>query len=50
LGWIVRGRDSRAVRLTSAGRVGLFDMFGIDLPDKPFVAAGRVLGPNANVG
>jgi DNA-binding transcriptional ArsR family regulator len=50
LGWIARGRDSRAVRLTSAGRVGLFDMLGIDLPDKPLAPAGRVLGSNADIG
>ena len=29
LGWIVRERDTRAVRLTSAGRAGLSERFGI---------------------
>jgi hypothetical protein len=29
LGWIKRERDTRAVRLTSAGRAGLSGLFGI---------------------
>jgi len=40
LGWIVRAATNRAVRLTSAGRVGLFDMFG-SIADKPFAPAAR---------
>jgi len=31
LGWLKRQRDSRAVRLTAAGRTGLLDAFGLDL-------------------
>ncbi len=31
LGWFKRERDSRALRLTPAGRVGLADVFGVDL-------------------
>jgi DNA-binding transcriptional ArsR family regulator len=31
LGWLIRERDSRALRLTTAGKAGLFDMFGVDL-------------------
>jgi len=31
LGWIKRQRDSRALRLTAAGRAGLFETFGLDL-------------------
>ena len=31
LGWLIRERDSRALRLTAAGKTGLFDMFGVDL-------------------
>src|SRR5215475_5447957 len=31
LGWFKRERDSRALRLTTAGRAGLLDTFGIDL-------------------
>src|SRR5262245_4893628 len=31
LGWLVRERDLRVVRITSAGRAGLYDTFGLDL-------------------
>jgi DNA-binding transcriptional ArsR family regulator len=31
LGWLKRARDTRAVRLTVAGRAGLHDAFGLDL-------------------
>jgi DNA-binding transcriptional ArsR family regulator len=31
LGWLKRARDTRAVRLTVAGRAGLRDAFGLDL-------------------
>jgi hypothetical protein len=31
LGWLIRERDSRALRLTAAGKIGLSDTFGIDL-------------------
>jgi DNA-binding transcriptional ArsR family regulator len=31
VGWLKRERDTRALRLTQAGRVGLFDTFGVDL-------------------
>lgn len=30
LGWFTRERDSRALRLTAAGRAGLLDVFGVD--------------------
>ena len=33
LGWIRRVRDSRALRLTEAGRTGLRDQFGVDFGD-----------------
>ncbi len=33
LGWLARERDTRAVRLTAAGRTGLRDTFGLDLKD-----------------
>jgi DNA-binding transcriptional ArsR family regulator len=35
LGWFKRERDSRALRLTTAGRAGLLDTFGIDLTAEP---------------
>jgi hypothetical protein len=31
LGWLVRERDSRALRLTAVGKAGLSDTFGVDL-------------------
>jgi hypothetical protein len=31
LDWLIRGRDTRAVRVTSAGRTGLYQTFGLDL-------------------
>ena len=31
-GWFARERDSRALRLTSAGRLGLAETFGLELP------------------
>jgi DNA-binding transcriptional ArsR family regulator len=31
LGWLVRERDSRALRVTAAGKAGLADTFGVDL-------------------
>jgi DNA-binding transcriptional ArsR family regulator len=49
LGWLKRERDSRAVRLTAAGRAGLLDTFGVDLRDdgraplrEPVLAAAKV--------
>jgi DNA-binding transcriptional ArsR family regulator len=34
LGWFKRERDSRALRLTTAGRAGLFDRFGVNLAEE----------------
>ena len=34
LGWFKRDRDSRALRLTAAGRAGLIDTFGVDLTNE----------------
>jgi hypothetical protein len=31
LGWIIRERDSRALRVTELGKTGLSDTFGVDL-------------------
>ena len=33
LGWLVRQRDSRAIRLTAAGRRGLLEVFGVEMAD-----------------
>ena len=35
LAWVTRGRDTRAVRLTPAGRRGLCKTFGVELAVKP---------------
>jgi DNA-binding transcriptional ArsR family regulator len=46
LGWLKRERDSRAVRLTAAGRSGLLDAFGVDLAEhEPGVAAAAAKVP-----
>jgi DNA-binding transcriptional ArsR family regulator len=34
-GWFARERDGRALRLTPEGEVGLFDAFGVTLPQHP---------------
>jgi hypothetical protein len=34
LGWLVRERDSRTLRLTAAGKTGLSDTFGVDLTNE----------------
>jgi hypothetical protein len=40
LGWLKRARDTRALRLTVAGRSGLRETFGVDLADEaPCTAA-----------
>jgi DNA-binding transcriptional ArsR family regulator len=50
LGWLVRERDSRALRLTAAGKAGLLETFGVDLadraPSKPADAAIVAKRPN----
>jgi DNA-binding transcriptional ArsR family regulator len=48
LGWFKRERDTRALKLTSAGRAGLASMFGVEFGDaaQPAVATG---GPKALV-
>jgi DNA-binding transcriptional ArsR family regulator len=38
LGWIARGRNSRAVTITEAGREGFAARFGVALPDWAFTA------------
>ena len=40
LGWFKRERDSRALRLTPAGRTGLADIFGVDFDGDGRAAAG----------
>jgi DNA-binding transcriptional ArsR family regulator len=39
LGWVRRERDTRAVRLTTAGRAGLIDVFDVDLAEADAPAA-----------
>jgi hypothetical protein len=34
LRWLTRERDSRALRLTAAGKAGLLDVFGVDFADE----------------
>jgi hypothetical protein len=41
LGWLVRQRDSRALRLTPAGRRGLREAFGVTLDATPTPAGAR---------
>jgi DNA-binding transcriptional ArsR family regulator len=38
-GWLARGRDTRALRLTPAGWAGLFDTFGVDFKSDRLVHA-----------
>jgi DNA-binding transcriptional ArsR family regulator len=46
LGWLIRERDSRAVRVTSTGRTGLYDAFGLDLDhDGQAHSTGTTLSP-----
>jgi DNA-binding transcriptional ArsR family regulator len=49
LGWLKRVRDTRALRLTSEGRVGLLNRFGVDLdnPAQPRAAVGVAAGTSA---
>jgi DNA-binding transcriptional ArsR family regulator len=45
LRWVERERDSRAVRLTSAGKAGLYDTFGIALVDEEHEPARVIPAP-----
>jgi DNA-binding transcriptional ArsR family regulator len=38
-GWLTRERDSRALRLTAAGKAGLLDAFGVDLANEAHAPA-----------
>ncbi|MEA2949559.1 MAG: hypothetical protein QOI40_4889 [Alphaproteobacteria bacterium] len=49
LGWVARARDTRAVRLTTAGRVGLRDTFGVDPSDLCEDASTRAVSSAAKV-
>ena len=40
LDWLIRGRDTRAVRVTSVGRAGLYETFGLDLNQSATTCAG----------
>jgi DNA-binding transcriptional ArsR family regulator len=43
LGWLIRERDSRALRLTAAGRTGLADAFGVELTREDQQRSGKQL-------
>jgi DNA-binding transcriptional ArsR family regulator len=43
LGWLMRERDTRAVRITSAGKAGLLDTFGLSLKDAGGVPRGELM-------
>ena len=45
LDWLVRERDTRAVRITSAGRAGLHERFGLDLDHEDHAAPTRTALP-----
>jgi hypothetical protein len=53
LNWVVRARDTRAVRVTSVGRTGLREAFGLDLAQleqaQPSQPQGRLTLHGANV-
>jgi DNA-binding transcriptional ArsR family regulator len=44
LDWLLRGRDTRAVRVTSAGRIGLYETFGLDLNQSCLIEGHRRSG------
>jgi DNA-binding transcriptional ArsR family regulator len=44
LKWLRRERDSRTVRLTAAGRAGLFEMFAVDLSETGQLQMSRAVG------
>jgi DNA-binding transcriptional ArsR family regulator len=45
LRWLVRERDSRVLRLTVAGRAGLFETFGVDLEERQGLQRPAAAGP-----
>jgi hypothetical protein len=47
LGWLIRERDSRALRLTAAGKIGLSDTFGIDLTKEGLDRSKEIKVPSA---
>jgi DNA-binding transcriptional ArsR family regulator len=47
LGWLMRERDSRALRLTAAGKIGLSDTFGIDLTSEGLERSKEIKGSRA---
>jgi hypothetical protein len=47
LGWLIRERDSRALRLTAAGQTGLSHTFGVDLTKEGLECSKELKVPSA---
>ena len=47
LGWLIRERDSRALRLTAAGKTGLSETLGIDLTCEGLERSKQIKVPRA---
>lgn len=47
LGWLIRERDSRALRLTAGGKTGLSEVFGVDLTNAGLERVKQIDVPSA---